>query len=103
MTIDRGTQLAALLFKQLGHESRLQIVRLLAEHPRSVGALTEATGLSQPLVSQHLRTLRQTHLVTVERIGREAVYSLADAHVAHVVEDAVAHVLHHQHNPEETS
>lgn len=94
MEAEHGTREAAQLFKQLGNESRLQIVRLLAERPRSVGALTEATGLSQPLVSQHLRSLRQADLVTGERAGREVTYSLADRHVVHVVEDAIAHALH---------
>ena len=47
--------------------------------------------MSQPLVSQHLRILRGARLVGVERQGREAVYSLADQHVAHIVADAVHH------------
>ena len=47
--------------------------------------------MSQPLVSQHLRILRGARLVGVERHGREAVYSLTDHHVAHIVVDAVNH------------
>jgi DNA-binding transcriptional ArsR family regulator len=47
-------------------------------------------------VSQHLRTLRTAGLVTVARHGREAEYSLADAHVAHIVADAVTHTLEDQ-------
>jgi DNA-binding transcriptional ArsR family regulator len=47
--------------------------------------------MSQPLVSQHLRILRGARLVGVERHGREAVYSLIDHHVAHIVVDAVNH------------
>ena len=51
----------------------------------------QASGLSQPLVSQHLRVLRAAGLVAVERAGRGAVYRIADRHVAHVVEDALTH------------
>jgi DNA-binding transcriptional ArsR family regulator len=47
--------------------------------------------MSQPLISQHLRVLRGARLVTVERQGREAVYALADQHVAHIVADTVHH------------
>ena len=83
---------AAQLFKVLGHESRLWLLHLLAASPRTVGALTEATGMSQPLVSQHLRTLRQVGLVEAHRDGREVTYEVSDRHVAHVVEDALAHV-----------
>jgi hypothetical protein len=35
--------------------------------------------------------LRGARLVGVERHGREAVYSLVDQHVAHIVADAVHH------------
>lgn len=95
--METGVREAAQLFKQLGNESRLLIMRLLAERPRSVQALTEATGLSQPLVSQHLRTLRQADLVIGQRRGREVVYQLADEHVSHVIDDALAHVNHDRH------
>jgi DNA-binding transcriptional ArsR family regulator len=58
------------LFKVLGSESRLRLLLLLGERPRTVGALEEATEMSQPLVSQHLRTLRQIGLVTATRRGK---------------------------------
>lgn len=93
MADDDGIVAAAEIFKVLGAASRLRLVTLLASAPTGVGALVEATGLSQPLVSQHLRVLRQAGIVAVERTGREAVYRLADHHVAHVVDDAVAHAL----------
>lgn len=58
-----------------------------------MGSLVESTGLSQSLVSQHLRLLRNMNLVSVSRSGREAVYGLTDAHVAHVIDDAIAHTV----------
>jgi len=87
-----GLHDAAELFKVLGSESRLALVWLLSREPLTVGALAEQTGLSQPLVSQHLRTLRQAELVTSEREGKEIRYALVDQHVSHVVLDAIAHV-----------
>jgi len=88
-----GLAEAAQLFKVLGHESRLWLLRIIGEQPRSVGALADATGMSQPLVSQHLRSLRQAGLVTATRSGKEVTYAMADVHVSHVVADALAHVL----------
>jgi DNA-binding transcriptional ArsR family regulator len=82
---------AAELFKVLSSTSRLHLLSLLSEGPDSVTGLTDRTGMSQPLVSQHLRTLRSAGLVDVERHGREAEYSLVDQHVTHIVVDAVAH------------
>lgn len=88
-----GLAQAAQLFKVLGNESRLWLVRLLGEEPTTVGGLAERTGMSQPLVSQHLRTLRQAGLVTAERHGKEMSYRVPDEHVTHVVADALVHVL----------
>ncbi|KUG58023.1 ArsR/SmtB family transcription factor [Nesterenkonia jeotgali] len=82
---------AAQLFKVLGHESRLRLLCLMAESPRTVTELVSITSMSQPLVSQHLRTLKQAGLVLAERHGREIEHRLADDHVAHVITDAIAH------------
>jgi predicted transcriptional regulator len=57
VTDESGVAAAAHLFKVLGSESRLRLLRLLDEEPRTVGALAEAAAMSQPLVSQHLRTI----------------------------------------------
>lgn len=89
---ENGLGRAAELFKVLGNESRLWLVRLLGGEPMTVSALIDATGMSQPLVSQHLRSLRQAGLVTSDRRGKEMTYALADEHVAHVVADALVHV-----------
>jgi DNA-binding transcriptional ArsR family regulator len=79
------------LLKVLAAPARLAIVTELADRPRFVHELVDLLGMSQPLVSQHLRVLRGARLVGVERQGREAVYSLVDQHVAHIVADAVHH------------
>lgn len=92
MDVEPGLAEAAQLFKVLGNESRLGLLRLIDAEPRTVGALTEVTGMSQPLVSQHLRTLRLAGLVTASKAGKEVTYRLADLHVAHVVADALVHV-----------
>ncbi|WP_285621812.1 metalloregulator ArsR/SmtB family transcription factor [Kineosporia sp. NBRC 101677] len=88
-----GLAEAAQLFKILGHESRLRLLRLIGDRPRTVGELADLTDMSQPLVSQHLRSLRHGGLVTAERSGKEVTYEIADTHVTHVIADAVAHVL----------
>ena len=87
----KGYEAAGELLRVLSAPARLAIVSELAGRPRFVHELVDRLGMSQPLVSQHLRVLRGARLVTVERQGREAVYSLADQHVAHIVADAVHH------------
>ncbi|MFJ2544029.1 ArsR/SmtB family transcription factor [Microbacterium sp. NPDC087589] len=103
METEAGLEATAALFKVLGSPSRLLLLRLLATEPATVGALAVRSGMSQPLVSQHLKTLRQAGIITVSRTGREAAYQLADHHIAHVVDDAIAHVLEDTTPKEEAS
>ncbi|MEI3867595.1 metalloregulator ArsR/SmtB family transcription factor [Microbacterium sp. CCNWLW134] len=98
---DAGLEATAALFKVLGSTSRLRLLRLLAAEATGVTELASRSGLTQPLVSQHLRTLRQAGIVTVSRAGREATYQLADHHIANVVDDAIAHAL--EESPREKS
>ncbi|NDK33137.1 helix-turn-helix transcriptional regulator [Nesterenkonia sp. Hz 6-5] len=98
-----GLAPAAQLFKVLGNESRLWLLQLIGHKPLTVGALVQATGMSQPLVSQHLRTLKQAGLVTADRHGKEVEYQLADHHVSHVIDDAIAHAQETEPSPPQTA
>lgn len=63
----------------------------LHESERCVHELVGALGVTQPLISQHLRVLKAAGVVRGERNGREVLYRLVDDHLAHIVVDAVAH------------
>ena len=84
-------QAASELLKALASPVRLGIVRELAVRGMPVHDLVTALGVSQPLVSQHLRVLRASRIVNARRQAREIEYSLADDHVAHIVLDAIKH------------
>jgi DNA-binding transcriptional ArsR family regulator len=86
-----GLDVAAELLRALASPHRVAIVRELDGRARCVHELVEALGVSQPLVSQHLRILRASRVVQAERRGREIAYSLTDEHVAHIAHDAVVH------------
>jgi len=90
MTVS-GFQGAADLLKALAHPLRLLLVHELASGPRCVHELVDASGAPQPLVSQHLRVLRDAGLVTTTRQAKEVHYSLVDEHVLHIAHDAVRH------------
>lgn len=79
------------LFKALGSDKRIEILRLLFEAPRCVHELCGEIKISQPLTSQHLRILRDAHIIRVERKGRENVYHLSDMFVRQLVLDAIEH------------
>src|SRR6266581_7626086 len=63
--------------KALADTARLTIVYYLVQHEEiTVTALAELLGLSQPLVSWHLRKLRRADLITTRRVGRQVYCSL---------------------------
>jgi DNA-binding transcriptional ArsR family regulator len=72
---ERARALAPVL-KALSDENRLTILLAVADRESSVTELMEVTGLSQTLVSHHLKTLRETGLVSVTPVGRSNVYTL---------------------------
>jgi DNA-binding transcriptional ArsR family regulator len=88
---DPSLEAASELLRALASPIRLGIVRELAAQGRAVHELVKALGVSQPLVSQHLRVLRTSRIVTARRHAREIEYSLTDEHVAHIVMDAIRH------------
>jgi DNA-binding transcriptional ArsR family regulator len=79
------------LLRALAAPVRIAIVLQLQRSQRCVHELVDTLGVPQPLVSQHLRILKQAGVVSSERSGREVLYRLVDHHLAHIVIDAVAH------------
>ncbi len=65
------------LAKALADENRLRLLLALRDGQQSVSQLVESMGLSQPLVSHHLRELKRTLLVEVERRGAFIFYRLS--------------------------
>lgn len=91
MTSDQNTELAE-IFRLLGDANRLSIVLSCLDEPIGVGDLAESLGLSQSLVSHHLRLLRAARLVRGERDGKFVRYIAADDHVCEMLKNMTAHI-----------
>ena len=66
--------------KGIGSPPRYRIVEALFSGPKTVGELAEKTKQSQPLVSQHLRVLKEAGLVQDERRGQKVLYTFNAEH-----------------------
>ncbi len=66
----------AQFIKVLGDANRLAIIHTIGRSSRSVTEIIEKTGMSQTLVSFHLRTMREKGMVTTRRDGPFIYYSL---------------------------
>ncbi len=64
--------------KALAHDLRLEIVRLVAERPRSTQELAPLLRLSESAVSKHLRQLSDAHILSSTREGYYVLYHLED-------------------------
>lgn len=67
---------ATSLFRLLGDEARLRILRLLEKKRLNVSELTAILGIAQPGVSRHLRLLKEGGLVEEERERGWTYYGL---------------------------
>lgn len=67
------------LFQTLGDVNRLRIIKIIGQNEKSVSEIVEETGLSQPLVSHHLRTLRESEILMTKRRGPFIYHQLKDS------------------------
>jgi DNA-binding transcriptional ArsR family regulator len=63
-------------FNAVAEPRRRQILDALAAGERPVNDLVALLGVAQPLVSKHLRVLREVGLVQVRDEGRQRMYRL---------------------------
>jgi DNA-binding transcriptional ArsR family regulator len=63
-------------FNAVAEPRRREIIDLLAAGERPVNDLVRELGVAQPLVSKHLRVLREVGAVQVRNEGRQRLYRL---------------------------
>ena len=88
----KQAQRAATLLKQVSDPTRLQVILMLSEGEKHVGALSEELSQSQPAVSHHLALLRHGGIIAPRRQGKNNFYGLTDTgeELARVVKTVLA-------------
>jgi len=83
------------VFKLLGDPTRARLLYALLEVGElCVCDLAAATGTTETTVSQALRMLRASGVVTGRREGRNVYYRLSDAHVRLLLDITREHIAH---------
>ncbi|MGL5837511.1 MAG: ArsR/SmtB family transcription factor [Sphingorhabdus sp.] len=72
--------------RALSHKERRMFLDLCASERRAAGEIAEASSLSLATVSEHLKVLRKTGLVTLEKEGRYWFYQTDRAQLDMIVE-----------------
>lgn len=88
---------ASVLLSAISSPLRMQLIFLLADANRTVGEMVQAVAKSQPLVSQNLKILKETGVVTCTRQGRAMIYHLNKTSVLDLI--ALAHKIAVEESP----
>ena len=64
------------IYTAIAEPNRRKILDTLQTGEKPVSALVQAAGMSQPVVSKHLRMLRDAGLVEVKPHGQQRLYSI---------------------------
>lgn len=60
------------VFEALADPTRRQVVQLLGTRPHRAGELAQATGMTQPAMSRHLKILLTSGIIEDERVPEDA-------------------------------
>ena len=80
------------LFKVFGDSTRIRILYALYQSELCVQEIADQLSMTQSAISHQLRILKQMSLVRFRRDGKTIYYSLADDHVATIMNQGLEHV-----------
>lgn len=80
----------ATLLKCICEETRFSILELLQKnHEMSVNDLVAKLKKDQPLVSHHLRALKECNIVKTKENGKMTMYSIANKDISRLIAEIV--------------
>ncbi len=85
------------IFKALGHPTRLEIIKLLNEHPLCVCEIFEQIESTQPNISQHLKLLKDADVLDSVRDGNKIIYLIKHDEVRQIISLSKT-ILHNEIN-----
>lgn len=80
------------LYKIFSDKTRIKILYYLLGAELCVCDMASLLDMNSPAISHHLRILKQSKLVKSQKVGKEAIYSLADEHVATILKNGMEHI-----------
>lgn len=80
------------LFKVFGDTTRIKILSVLRVQEMCVCDIADSLSMTQSAISHQLRVLKQMDLVKNRRDGKTIYYSLADDHIAVILDMGLEHI-----------
>jgi len=73
------------IFQTLSDNNRLNILYYIGEKETAVGELVKITGLSQPLVSHHLKVMKESNILDTKRRGPFVYYFIKELKILYAI------------------
>ena len=72
------------VFQAIADPTRRQIIKLVADNPMNLNAISENFDVSRPAISQHIKILEECGIIEIEKIGRERYCKIQPANLKEV-------------------
>ena len=86
--MEKNTKFKAKIFKALSDPARLNILDFLRDGEKCVCEIIPHVKLIQPVVSRHLKILKESGILRDRKDGNRRLYSVTDQSIFKVVDDA---------------
>lgn len=90
---DRQIRLKAKIFNALSDPTRLEILEFIRTDEKCVCEIIPFVGLLQPIVSRHLRILKDVGIVRCRKDGTKRMYSIVDSRVFNVIDSLTPEIV----------
>jgi DNA-binding transcriptional ArsR family regulator len=74
------------IFQTLGDSNRIKIIKFIDLNERSVNEIVSALKLSQPLVSHHLKVMKNNNILETSRQGPFIYYKIKNNKILKAIE-----------------
>jgi ArsR family transcriptional regulator len=90
---ERQIRLTARIFNALADPTRLEILEFLRTSEKCVCEIIPHVGLIQPVVSRHLKILKDCGLVRDRKDGTKRMYSITEPKIFQIIDAATPELL----------
>ena len=91
---ENETKFKSKIFYALADTIRLEIIEFLRDGEKCVCEIVPQLNLIQPLVSRHLKILKETGLIRCRKDGTKRMYSIVDPKIFTVIDNITPELAH---------
>lgn len=91
--IDRQTRIKGKIFNALSDPDRLEILEFIRASEKCVCEIIPHIGLIQPVVSRHLKILKDSGLVRCRKDGAKRLYSITERKIFEIIDAATPELI----------